>query len=137
MFETHEPARLPPNPFFALEEGAHRWAYICQTSNHEWFFVTHETSDEEITVSQQFMIPIPQYVLGFASRDTPNAFIREIQLVSPPWLNETGAWLMEPIRAIHKIGERFCYELADGRFYPSDVAISAGESLWTKNEQYR
>lgn len=134
MFETHEPARLPPNPFFALEEGAHQWAYVSQTSNHEWFFVTYETSDEENTHSQQFLIPIPQYVLGFASRDTPNAFIKEIQLVSPPWLNEAEIWLMEPIRAILKIGERFCYELTDGRFYPSDISTELAEKLWKKNE---
>ncbi|OUM24645.1 hypothetical protein B8W72_26105 [Pseudomonas putida] len=131
MFETHDQAELPS--FFQLDEGARSWGYIAQTSNQEWFYVTHETSDTETRWLQQFMIPLPQFVLEFASRDAPEAFIREIQLVSPPWLNERGSWLMEPIRAIHKVGERFCYELADGHIYPVELAGLARQTLWSKD----
>jgi len=131
MFETHDHAELPS--FFQLDEGARSWGYIAQTSNQEWFYVTYETSDAETRWLRQFMIPMPQFVLGFASRDVPEAFICEIQLVSPPWLNAKGSWLMEPMQAIHKVGERFCYELADGRIYPIELAGLARQTLWSKN----
>ncbi|MBN3968462.1 hypothetical protein IMW75_24720 [Pseudomonas gregormendelii] len=55
MFETHAQARLQ-NPFFVLEEGAQRSAYISLTSSDEWFFVTYETVDEKISSQQQFMV---------------------------------------------------------------------------------
>lgn len=131
MFETHERARLK-NPLFVLEEGTHRWAYVSQTTNHEWFFVTYATFDEDVCSQQQFMIPAAQYLLGLVSRDAPDDFILEIQLVSPPWLNEKGAWMMEPIRAIQAVGERFCYELMDGKIYPSELLVHPRKTLWSK-----
>jgi hypothetical protein len=131
MFETHAQARLQ-NPLLALEEGTQRWAYISQTANHEWFFLTYETFDGEVSSQQQFMIPAVRHLLGLAYRDTPEEFIREIQLVSPPWLNEKCRWLMEPIRAIHSVGEQYCYELMDGQIYPSSLLRHPRETLWSK-----
>lgn len=131
MFETHDQARVP-SPFFVLEEGTHRWAYISQTSNDEWFFVTYETVDHGVSSQQQFMIPTVRFLLDLASRDRPEQFIHEVQLVSPPWLNEKGNWLMEPIREIHAVDERICYELLDGRIYPSALLGQARDCLWSK-----
>ena len=131
MFETHEQARVQ-NPFFVLEEGARRWAYISQTNNDEWFFVTYETTGEEGFSQQQFMISKVQFLLDLASRDTPAQFINEVQLVSPPWLNRQGKWLMEPIREIQKVDERVCYELMDGQVYPSKLLGQTRVPLWSK-----
>jgi len=131
MFETHEQARVR-HPFFVLEEGARRWAYISQTKNDEWFFVTYETLGQEGSSQQQFMISKVQFLLDLASRDTPNQFIREVQLVSPPWLNERGSWLMEPIREIQAVAERVCYELMDGRVYPSSLLGQPHQTLWSR-----
>lgn len=131
MFETHEQARVK-NPFFVLEEGARRWAYISQTSNDEWFYVTYETTGEEGSSQQQFMISKVQFLLDLASRDTPGQFINEVQLVSPPWLNQKGKWLMEPIREIQTVDERVCYELMDGQVYPSTLLGQTRETLWSK-----
>lgn len=132
MFETYEQARLK-NPLFVLEEGTHRWAYVSQTSNHEWFFVTYQTVDQDVSSQQQFMVPAAHYLLGLASRDTPEEFIEEIQLVSPPWLNEKGRWLMEPIRAIQSVDQRFCYELMDGQVYPSELLGQPANTLWSRD----
>jgi hypothetical protein len=131
MFETHEQARVK-NPFFVLEEGARRWAYISQTSNDEWFYVTYETTGEEGSSQQQFMISKVQFLLDLASRDTPGQFINEVQLVSPPWLNQKGKWLMEPIREIQEVDKRVCYELMDGQVYPSALLGQNREPLWSK-----
>ncbi|UUT22938.1 hypothetical protein [Pseudomonas sp. T8] len=131
MFETHEQARVQ-NPFFVLEEGARRWKYISQTSNDEWFFVTYEVAGEEGSSQQQFMISKVQFLLDLASRDTPGQFIHEVQLVSPPWLNQKGKWLMEPIREIQEVDERVCYELMDGQVYPSKLLGQTRVPLWSK-----
>ena len=131
MFETHTRARLQ-SPFIVLEEGAQRWAYVSQTANDEWFFVTYETVDQQISSQQQFMISRIQFFLGLAARDTPEQFIRQVQLVSPPWLNQTGAWLMEPLSAIGKVDERVCYELIDGRVYPSRLAGLSRDPVWSQ-----
>lgn len=130
MFETHDQAQLP-SPFFVLEEGARRWSYISQTANDEWFYVTYETACEEGLSQQQFMIPKVQFLLALASKDTPANFINEVQLVSPPWLNQKGKWLMEPIRKIQKVDERVCFELMDGQVYPSKLLGQTRVSLWS------
>ena len=131
MFETHAQARLQ-NSFFVLEEGAQRWAYISQTSNHEWFFVTYETVDHGVSSQQQVMISTVQVLLDLTSRDRPEQFVREVQLVSPPWLNQKGKWLMEPIREIQEVDERVCYELMDGQVYPSKLLGQTRVPLWSK-----
>lgn len=131
MFETRSQARLQ-SPFFVLEEGAQRWAYISQTSNDEWLFVTYETVDQQISSQQQFMISRIQFFLELATRDTPEQFIRQVQLVSPPWLNQKGAWLMEPLSAISRVDERVCYELVDGRVYPSKLAGLSRDPVWSQ-----
>jgi hypothetical protein len=132
MFETHERARLR-TPLFVLEEGLHRWAYVAQTSNHEWFFVTCVTVVDGLSSQQQFLIPDVAFLLGLAAKDTPEMFIQRIQLVSPPWLNHGEGWLMEPIKAIHTLGDGFGYELMNGQMYPSELSGQPGDVVWPMN----
>ncbi|MBC3475621.1 hypothetical protein [Pseudomonas taiwanensis] len=135
MFETNDQARLQPSIYFVPEEGTHRWAYISQTSNHEWFYVTYETTDDEEVVSlQQLMVPIAPYLLGLATRDAPDAFIRSIQLVSPPWMNGSGSWLMEDLKEIRSVGPKYLYELSDGKIYPKEFVNASAKTLWSKTE---
>ena len=127
MFETNDQARLPS--LFAEKEGEHRWAYIAQTANDEWFYVTHEIRGVEGSLNQ-FMVPNAVYLLGFASSDSDESFIKEIQLVSPPWMNATCRWQMEPLAAIRLVDGRFCYELANGKTYPSELEGKPGNIAW-------
>ncbi len=135
MFETNDQARLQPSIYFVPEEGTHQWAYISQTANNEWFYVTYETADEEIVCRQQMMIPIAPYVLALATRDAPEAFIRSIQLVSPPWLNGSDTWLMEEVKEIRLIGPKYVYELTDGRVYPSELSDISAKTMWSKGDR--
>lgn len=132
MFETNDQARLQPSIYFVPEEGTHQWAYISQTANNEWFYVTYETTDDEVVCRQQMMIPIAPYVLALATRDTPEAFIQSIQLVSPPWLNGSESWLMEEIKEIKLIGTKYVYELSAGRIYPSEFFDIPAKTMWSK-----
>lgn len=130
---TQQPfCAVPAYRLFVLEEGTHRWAYIAQTTNSEWFFVTYETVGDGVSSQQQFLIPTVPVLLGLAARDTSEKYIQGIQLVSPPWLNEKNGWLMEPIQAIHRVGERICYELVDGQMYPSELLGHPSDTQWTK-----
>ncbi len=133
MFETHDHALLAPDLFIAPQAGSHRWAYVAQTWSHEWFFVTLESTDEDDNKHcQQLMIPRAHYLLGLASRDTSETRIQQIQLVSPPWLNESGSWLMEPLREIRLIGRVFCYLLENGNCYPVGMDDSSGKVVWPR-----
>lgn len=132
MFETNDQARLQPSIYFVPEEGTHQWAYISQTANNEWFYITYETADEDVVYRQQMMIPIAPYVLALATRDTSEAFVHSIQLVSPPWLNESGSWLMEEIKEIKMIEGKYIYELTDGRVYPSELSDIPAKTMWFK-----
>ncbi|OWP72951.1 hypothetical protein [Pseudomonas sp. K2I15] len=131
MFETHEQA-LVQNPFFVLEEGARRWAYISQTTNDEWFYVTSESAGEEGNAQQQFIVSTVPVLLALSSKDGPERWIQQVQLVSPPWLNKKGSWLMEPISAIYKVDNRVCYEVIDGHIYPSELSEKPRELLWSQ-----
>lgn len=131
MFETHDQARVRP-PFIVLEEGARRWAYISQTANDEWFFVTYETLGEEGSSQQQFMVSTIRFLLDLSTKDGPEQFIRQVQLVSPPWLNKRGSWLMEPLSAIYAVDERVCYEVIGGQIYPSELRENTRDLLWSK-----
>ncbi len=130
MFETNDSGRLEDSPFFAPQPGGHRWAYVALTSNHEWFFVTYDVIQDEEVHTQQLMIPGPQYLLGLTSRSSPEEAAREVQLVSPPWLNECGVWRMEPLTGLSIVGQRFCYEVADGKFYPAELLGKPSKVLW-------
>lgn len=130
MFETNDRGRIPDSPFFPPQEGSHRWAYVAQTSSSEWFMVAYEVVKDGEKHSQQLLMPSAKYVLGLASREGDDEAIKEIQLVSPPWLNESGRWLMEPLKKIHLAGRQFCYELGDGRFYPSVFSNESSKIMW-------
>lgn len=134
MFETNDQARLQPSVYFVPEEGTHQWAYISQTANNEWFYVTYETFAEEVVYRQQMMIPMAPYVLALATRDAPEAFVQSVKLVSPPWLNGSDTWLMEEIRTIGLIGAKYVYELSDGRIYPSELSDIPAKTMWPKGE---
>lgn len=134
MFETHDQARVP-NPFF-IDESLHRWAYVAQTSNDLWFYVTRELlqdGDPEAPNQQQYLITALPHVLGFVATNTEVAYVKEIQLVTPPWFNKSEKWQMEPLLRIHIAEGKPYYELVSGHFYPTRSNQDGnGKVLWEK-----
>jgi len=138
MFETYEAARLPALPSF--ERDTTRWAFIAQSANREWFYVTHQYfqgGDPEYVCNQQFMIPDVIGLMSLVKSNTDVAFVSAVQLVSPGWLNGSEEWRMEPlVRLIAVPGEKsstYVYEVAGGEIYPlqlADAAQTAGKSIW-------
>ncbi|WP_149086613.1 hypothetical protein [Pseudomonas prosekii] len=138
MFETYEAARLPALPSF--EQNTTRWAFIAQSANKEWFYVTHQyfqDGDRESVCNQQFMIPDVIGLMSLVRSDTADAFVRSVQLVSPGWMNGTEEWRMEFLLGLIALrgdeSGRYAYEVAGGGIYPTqyaNAAQSSGKKIW-------
>lgn len=76
------------------------------------------------------MVPVAPYLLGLTSRETSEEYIKEIQLVSPPWLNGGDSWLMEKLKSIRMVGQDFCYDMICGNFYPEGLADCPAKMFW-------
>ncbi|MEB2651466.1 hypothetical protein SOP89_08775 [Pseudomonas siliginis] len=139
MFETYEAARLPALPSF--ERDTTRWAFIAQAANREWFYVTHQyfqDGDPECVCSQQFMIPDAIGLMSLIQSSTDCAFVSEVQLVSPGWLNASEGWRMEPLNRLIYVpseeGRSYAYEVAGGTIYSSRFADAkgiVGKTIWS------
>ncbi|AZE47743.1 hypothetical protein C4K04_2059 [Pseudomonas chlororaphis] len=139
MFETYEAARLPALPSF--ERDTTRWAFIAQADNREWFYVTHQylqDGDPECVCSQQFMIPDVIGLMSLVQSSTNSAFVSEVQLVSPGWLNASARWRMEPLNRLIAVpceeGRRYTYEVAGGAIYSpqfEDTGGVGGTTIWS------
>ncbi|MBC3776382.1 hypothetical protein ACQKP7_15805 [Pseudomonas frederiksbergensis] len=137
MFETYEVARLPVLPSFGLSTT--RWAFIAQSENREWFYVTHQyfqDGDSECVCTQQFLIPDVMGLMGLVHSDSDTAFVSGVQLVSPGWLNGTDEWRMETLSKLIVIpGEersKYSYQVASGSTYPIPSADTqpVGKIIW-------
>jgi hypothetical protein len=138
MFETYEAARLPMLPSF--EQSTTRWAFIAQSANREWFYVTHtyfQDGDPEYVCAQQFFIPDVIGLMSLVESDSDAAFVSEVQLVSPGWLNGTDGWRMETLAKLIAVPSEerstYSYEVASGNIYPlthADAPQNAGKTIW-------
>lgn len=138
MFETYEAARLPMLPSF--EQNTTRWAFIAQSANREWFYVTHQyfqDGDPDCVCAQQYLIPDVIGLMSLVQADSNIAFVSGVQLVSPGWLNGTDGWRMEPLSKLFAIpgeeGSSYSYEVASGCIYPvprAEISRSAGKTIW-------
>jgi hypothetical protein len=125
-------------PSFGL--GTTRWAFVAQTTNREWFFVTHEyfqDGDPDYVCAQQFLIPDVIGLMSLINSDSDSAFVSRVQLVSPGWLNGTDEWRMEPLTRLLAIpgedGSKYVYEVASGCTYPASLAnasLAARKIIW-------
>lgn len=142
MFETYEAARLPGLPSFG--QNTTRWAFIAQASNREWFYVTHQyfqAGDASSVCSQQFLIPDVIGLMSLVRSDTPDAFVRSVQLVTPGWMNGSEEWCMEPLLGLialpgEESSNRYAYEVAGGGIYPTQHASAAqsmGLKIWPRS----
>lgn len=138
MFETYPTAKLPEIPGFKLE--GTRWAYIAQSSNEEWFYVTHEylqEDDPELPCRQQLLIPEALYLMGLIQLNTAQAKVVSIRLVSPPWLNGQSDWQMEPLERLCVVstpmGDRYIYVVEGRDAYLNGCtpeAFNSAQTLW-------
>ncbi|MCY1391637.1 hypothetical protein D9M71_64850 [compost metagenome] len=138
MFETYPVAQLPETPGFKSETT--RWAYIAQSRNAEWFYVTHEyhqAGDSQHPCRQQFLIPAVPFLMGLIRSDTPEARVVAIKLVSPPWLNDQGDWKMEQLERLcvvpSPMGDHYIYVVEGSNAYLNGCTseeFNTAQTLW-------
>jgi hypothetical protein len=141
MFETYPEARLPPSLFFPKD--TIRWAFIEQTNNVEWFYVTRVLAEgDDCRFESQYLIPDVPNLLGLIEATSETAWIKSIQIVSPGWINGTDGWLMQKLTKLicvqNGATERHFYEVAGAGIYPKSKKLKRlrhGEILWRTTEE--
>lgn len=117
-----------------------RWAFVAQSANREWFYVTHQyfqDGDPDHVCAQQFLIPDVIGLMTLVQSDSDSAFVSAVQLVSPGWLNGTDEWRMEPLKRLlasaGEDGSKYVYEVVSGSVYPVSPASASqtvGKIIW-------
>lgn len=100
MFATDDDAEIP-YPF----PGERRWAYVTRTIHAPWIHVVVRGASEAEGYGYRqmaFLETIPQ-LLRLSELD--DLKIIAVDLVSPPYMNGTPRWQMEPLREIWMGGE--------------------------------
>lgn len=103
-----------------LGPGKDAWRAVSITTPNEWFCVSYALSQED-GFSETVLISNPvDELIAFLDRDNHGFSIVGIQLVSPPFLNGSDSWKMEPLLRVWKKPSdplAHVYEVADGKRY--------------------
>jgi len=120
MFVTDVSAH---HPFMSrlLGSGKDAWRAVSITTPNEWFCVSYALSAQDEGFPETVMISHPaDELVAFLDRGSQGVSIVGVQLVSPPFLNGSGRWKMEPlIRAWKKPSDPLAlvYEVEEGKRY--------------------
>lgn len=79
---------------------AYRWQSAWMTENRPWFQV-HVKDHREEGVTENIVLapPLPEFETWFPSLCSGMEIV-VLMLVSPPWLNRSAYWRMDPVRDI-------------------------------------
>src|SRR3546814_14965855 len=98
MFYSYDYAETPVGAW--LEKGTRSWRFIEWSVDIPWFWVTLVLSYEEASWTDTFMFYLPQDIADLTEQHANNIKEIDVQLVSPPSMNGTTKWSMEPIAEI-------------------------------------
>lgn len=139
MFETYQESRIPPPPFF--EGNTVEWEFVTLSLNLPWFYVSwgfrSSAQPSEARVEFRF-IPYVSLLRKHLEDSDPEYFVRDIQLVSPAWLNQSERTKMQPLVKLISYKEpygtglaktEFAYEVAGGIRYPIGLDWGKLESV--------
>lgn len=104
MFFTDNCAETTVGPFLGKDKRSWRCVEWCL--NAPWFWVTVRQRNSEYSAMDFLMVSTPKDIewlvhCGQPSLDTEvSQIVEEVQFVSPPRLNRSGTWLMEPLDAV-------------------------------------
>lgn len=81
------------------------WRCVEWCVNAPWFWVTVRQRNSQYSATDFLMVSTPRDIewlahCGQTSTEVEESQIVEVQLVSPPRLNCTDTWLMEPLDAV-------------------------------------
>lgn len=139
MFETYLESRVPPHPFF--EGNTIEWDFVMLSLNLPWFHVSwgfrSSARPSEARVEFRFL-PYVSLLRKHLEEADPEYFVKEIQLVSPGWLNQSERTQMQPLVRLISFVEsygtefakvEFAYEVMGGVRYPVGLDWEKLESV--------
>lgn len=98
MFKTHESSRHDLQAVFG--PGHHHWRLIERDIATPWLHATRTIIESNVEYAQVIMPSDLQTFLSITSAKNSGERLSEPQLMSPPWMNKAGRWLLEPISQI-------------------------------------
>lgn len=122
MFQTESHARHRVMSALAGED-QHVWTYVVLTDHRPWFFASYTFDSPEGNIAKTKMMSSIEQVLDLINQREHLLALKSLMLVSPPHLNDSKSWLMEPLGKIWKGREKtighdvFVYDLANGKRY--------------------
>lgn len=82
---------------------AYRWQSAWMTENRPWFQVHVKAKGEEGATEHIVLAPpLPEFETRFPSLCSGMEIV-VLMLVSPPWLNRSAYWRMDPVRDISRV----------------------------------
>ncbi|MCK0770309.1 hypothetical protein [Chromohalobacter canadensis] len=81
------------------QQEVYRWQSAWMTENRPWFQVHVKGKEEGATEHIVLAPPLPEFETWFPSQCSEMEIV-VLMLVSPPWLNRSAYWRMDPVRDI-------------------------------------
>lgn len=111
MFETVPSAELPSFPLSEAEGGPiHLWSYVMQGLNMPWY---HVELTGNSTSRLLFASHLEQWMPLIGKKKRGSVRVSSVRLVSPGWMNGSGAWRMEPLIEVWRGDEKEAEQSAD------------------------
>lgn len=101
MFETHESARLVVPTGFAAP-GEYVWGYAYTRIFLHWFHIVAKSQNENDEFPEYRNLYLSQIADLITINESPDWEIKEVSLVSPGHMNNTGHWQMNLLNDILK-----------------------------------
>lgn len=121
MFRTYREAELPGAAF--ADSSLQLWAYVEHSLQLPWFYVTLSERQDSVVHCRMLMLSSVYLLKRFLEQQSNNAWVIDIQLVSPERLNKTSRWLMEPLLEVTEIADEsdtasgYIYMVEGDRYY--------------------
>ena len=117
-------------------EGRHAWNYVTLPLNYPWFCLTYRFSANG--GYETMLVSNAEQVASILDQVGEDCSVDQILLVSPPSVNKSGNWQMDPLAKVwryRRTKNSFStdvYQLQDGRRYvggPFDIEYADIEEL--------
>jgi hypothetical protein len=120
MFRTYESDIAGVPGMFG--EGLAHWHMISRSLQTHWYHVDLKVSHEDRLLPSVWMLNDESKLAEILSQQGSDFVVTDVQVMSPPWMNKSGHWLMEKLVGV-SVGfdrndiEVCLLEVANGSIY--------------------
>lgn len=120
MFKTHESMSVPLMRAFSSQHSY--WTMVERDAKTSWFHVTVRYRVEGHRITRTFMPDNAELLLQLLSEKNGSLQVLDLQVMTPPAVNQLGRWSMEPLAKIElamgdEDEEVLIYTTAEGHVY--------------------